>query len=83
MKYTLSFVKFPGLKYTKQLNFFIDNMGAILIASSERSLDRTKYIEKNLNVVEELINMGIVNLSDRNTNDLQADIFTKALGFFK
>eukprot|EP00924_Labyrinthula_sp_SR-Ha-C_P005959 snap_masked-scaffold_14-processed-gene-10.54-mRNA-1 protein AED:0.29 eAED:0.29 QI:0/-1/0/1/-1/1/1/0/296 len=83
LRYIANVLEFLGLKYTKPINVYNDNMGAILIGSSKGSLDRTKHIELKFHVVQELINMGKINLSYKNTNELQADMFTKALGFSK
>eukprot|EP00924_Labyrinthula_sp_SR-Ha-C_P011836 snap_masked-scaffold_88-processed-gene-0.18-mRNA-1 protein AED:1.00 eAED:1.00 QI:0/-1/0/0/-1/1/1/0/96 len=72
-------LEFLGLKYTKSINVYNGNMGAILIGSTKGSLDKTKHIELAFHVVQDLINMGKINLSFRNTNELRIDMFTKTL----
>eukprot|EP00924_Labyrinthula_sp_SR-Ha-C_P014465 maker-scaffold_95-snap-gene-0.29-mRNA-1 protein AED:0.27 eAED:0.27 QI:0/0/0/1/0.5/0.33/3/0/283 len=75
--------EFLGLKYTKPINVYNYNMGAILIGSSKGSLDRTKHIELKFHALQRLVNMGKSNHSYKNTNEFQVDMFTKALGFSK
>eukprot|EP00924_Labyrinthula_sp_SR-Ha-C_P007096 snap_masked-scaffold_8-processed-gene-9.49-mRNA-1 protein AED:0.26 eAED:0.27 QI:0/-1/0/1/-1/1/1/0/228 len=63
LRYIANVLEFLGLEYTEPINVYNDNMGAILIGRSKGSVDRTKHIELKFHVVQELINMGKINLS--------------------
>ena len=63
----------------KTIKVFVDNNGAIKLASNPLSSARTKHIDVRFHFVRELVSSGIIAVEYVPTNEQRADILTKAL----
>ena len=61
------------------IKVFVDNDGAIKLASNPLSSARTKHIDVRFHFVRELVSSGIIAVEYVPTNEQRADILTKAL----
>lgn len=60
-----------------------DNQGCLCFVRSERTSKRTKHIETKESFIKDLCDRGIVKLQYCPTDEMKADILTKALGNIK
>ena len=58
---------------------FVDNEGAINLATNQFSSDSTKYIDVRSHLVRELVSSGTIAIEYVLTAEQLADIFTKTL----
>ena len=65
------------------ISLFCDNQGAIILSKDSTFHMRTKHIDTRFHFVREIINNDILSISYCPTNEMIADIFTKALSRFK
>jgi len=73
-----------GLHQTHPTTIYEDNQASIAYANSDTLVrGRAKHIEINVHVVRDLIKAGELTLQYCPTNDMKADILTKALGKIK
>ena len=63
----------------KTIKVFVDNDGAIKLASNPLSSARTKHIDVRFHFVRELVSSGIIAVEYVPTNEQRTDILTKAL----
>ena len=63
----------------KTIKVFVDNGGAINLASNPLSSARTKHIDVRFHFVRELLSSGIIAVKYVPTSEQRADILTKAL----
>ena len=68
----------PG-KVTKVVEAYSDNEAAIAIAKSPGITARTKHFERWITYVRDLYQRHIIDIRHRSTDNMPADIFTKAL----
>jgi hypothetical protein len=72
---------FPSVQTATTL--FCDNQGAIVISKDPAFHMRTKHIDTRFHFIRETINQGHLHIPYCPTDDMIADIFTKALARFK
>ena len=58
---------------------YCDNMSAIAVANNDKYHARTKHIDIRYHFIREAIARGLIDLCHCPTEDMAADIFTKAL----
>ena len=63
----------------KTIKVFVDNDGAINLASNPLSSARTKHIDVRFHFGRELVSSGMIAVEYVPTNEQRADILTKAL----
>ena len=68
---------------TNPITLFCDNQGAIILSKDSTFHMRTKHIDTRFHFVREIINNNILSISYCPTDEMIADIFTKALSRFK
>jgi len=61
------------------LIIYYDNKSAIELAKNATFHSRTKYIATRFHYIHEAYSGGIIDLEHRGTDDMPADMFTKAL----
>ena len=72
---------FPGL--TTQTTLFCDNQAALRLATADNYHARTKHIDTRYHFIRQTIEDGSINLIYCPTDDMTADILTKALPRWK
>ena len=70
----------PG-KLTQPINAYVDNTAAIDICKSKGATGRSKHFERWVHYVRDLVGRQIVVLHHVPTEQMPADIFTKALPY--
>ena len=63
----------------KTIKVFVDNDGAVNLASNPLSSARTMHIDVRFHFVRELVSSGVIAVEYVPTNEQRADILTKAL----
>lgn len=66
-------------KSEDQTSFYMDNMSAIRLVKNPEFHKRTKHIDVRYHFIREKFNEGLFDLQHVSTNEMIADIFTKAL----
>lgn len=74
---------FFNFSTTNPITLFCDNQGAIILSKDSTFHMRTKHIDTRFHFVREIINNNILSISYCPTDEMVADIFTKALSRFK
>lgn len=73
-------MKFLGMEQKLPMIVNVDNVGAIYLAQSATTSNRTKHIDVRYHFVREFIEDGIVKIIFVRSEENDADIFTKNLG---
>jgi hypothetical protein len=68
-----------GVSQNDATEMFEDNQGCIGMAKNPVNHERTKYIDIKYHFVRELLERGIVKLTYLSTEDMIADVMTKAM----
>lgn len=64
---------------TNSIELFEDNQAAICIAKNPKDMRKTKHVDLKYHYVRSLVLNDVINVSYSPTDDMTADIFTKAL----
>ena len=68
------------LKFSvNHVKIFEDNQGAIALTKTTKHHERSKHIDIRYHFVKDLVKSNTIEISHIGTNEMQADIFTKAL----
>ncbi len=74
-----SFLTGVGYQITAPIRILSDNQGSIALSKNPGHHDRTKHIDVKHHFVRERVADGTITLEHVGTNDMAADVLTKAL----
>ena len=72
-----------GYKFIRPFTLFLDNNSAVQVAKNPEHHGRIKHLDLRLYWLRDQVNLGAIRIVHLRTDDMPADLMTKALGRIK